>query len=75
MKTILLVLTLTFPILSLAKGEISVRPYSLIEHGDSVLLKDIVDMQDVDPVVKNQLINLQLSSAPAPGEKLEALRG
>lgn len=71
MRLICLVLCMMFPMLALAKGEITVHPYSLILHGASILLGDVVEMRDVDPAIRDQLLKLPLASAPAPGEKLE----
>jgi flagella basal body P-ring formation protein FlgA len=71
MKRVLSLLAITFPMFALAKGEVAVRPYSLIQHGSSILLGEIVDMRDLDLNLRDQLKDLPLASAPAPGEKLE----
>lgn len=64
-------LILMLPTLAFAKGEIVVRPHSLIQHGSPVVLGDIVDMQGMSEDTKAQLMKLPLSAAPAVGETVE----
>lgn len=60
-----------FPALALAKGEIDIRPHSLIQHGSPVRMSDIMDTRDLDPDTAQRLADVPLAAAPAPGERLE----
>jgi flagella basal body P-ring formation protein FlgA len=71
LKTFLALLILTFSGTAFAKGEITFRTQSLIQHGSPIVLGDIVDVMDIDPRIKERLLKLPLGTAPNPGEKVE----
>ncbi len=70
MKLWFVVLNLFIAIVAFAKGEIVVRPQSLIQHGSPVVLGDIIDMTSLDKTMKDKLSSVPLAAAPSAGEKL-----